>query len=208
VARAAASAHIGPVDLQATLSWIEQHPGLAAWVQGVGTLLAILAAAGIALWQADAGRRGQARRATAELRARREAAALITATIAKFVGQFSKTIGDKANLEALPHIRSVDRAIQGYYDDLALIPLGDLHDGVLCERVLVMRSHMVNMLEVIENLRVYVKRGGSAKDEIGARVEAVGKSGAAVVHAAEEFRQRLDLVSQSGRPRQNTGKTN
>jgi len=76
-----------PVNLQATLCWIEAHPGLAAWVQGVGTFLAIVVAAGIAPWQADRARRDQTRRAREELQARREAAALITATVAKFALQ-------------------------------------------------------------------------------------------------------------------------
>jgi hypothetical protein len=142
-----------------------------------------------------ATRRDQRQRAYQQLRARREAAAQITGTISKFIEQFAKTIGDKAHLDGLPHIRTVDRAIQGYYDDLALIPLGDLQDGVLSERVLVMRSHIINMLEMIENLRTYLKGGGRAKDAIGARVDAVGKSGAAVVQAADEFRQRLNLLA-------------
>jgi hypothetical protein len=185
------------MNLHCALAWIEAHPGLAAWVQGVGTFLAIVVTALIALGQVRATRRDQQMRAAHQLRARREAAALITATIAKFVGQHSKTIGDKANLDGLPHIRSIDRVLQGYYDDLTRIPLGDLGDEVLCDRVIAMRAHIVNILEMIENLRAYLKRG-SAKDEIGARVTAVGASGAAVVKAAEEFRQRLDLIGRSG----------
>lgn len=174
--------------------WIEAHPGTAAWVQGLGTLLAIIAAASIALWQVTATRRDEARRAEENLRGRRQAAAVVAETVARFVGQFSGSVGDKAQLQALPHIRSIDRALQGYNDELVRIPLGDLRDEILCQRILVMRSQLGNVLEMIENLRAYLKRGGSAEDEIGARVDAIGSSGAAVVKAAEEFQERLQLI--------------
>jgi hypothetical protein len=194
VACAAGGAHIRAVDFQAMLVWIEAHPGTAAWVQGIGTLLAIIVAAVTAVLQIRAGRRDQMRRAVAELQARREAAALITATVAKVVLQFSKTIGQKDHLDALPLMRTIDRSVEGYLADLALIPLSDLRDEPLIDRVLAMRSHILMILEMLESLRIYLKRGGSAKDEIGSRVQAIGSSGAAVDTAAEEFRQRLDIL--------------
>lgn len=183
------------MNLHCISAWIEHHPGLAAWVQGVGTFLAIVGTAAIAVLQIRAGRRDQAGRALEELQARRAAAALITGTVSRFVEQFGKNIGQKDHLDGLPLFRTIDRSIQGYYDDLALISLGDLQDGVLCERVLVMRSHIINMLEVIESLRAYRKRGGSAKDEIGDRVTVIGLSAEAVVQAAAEFRQRLEFIA-------------
>ena len=39
--------------------WIEAHPGLAAWVQAVFSVIAILAAIGIAVWQRRADRQAR-----------------------------------------------------------------------------------------------------------------------------------------------------
>jgi len=93
-------------------------------------------------------------------------------------------------------MRTIDRSVEGYLADLALIPLSDLRDEPLIDRVLAIRSHILMILEMLESLRVYLEPGGSAEDEIGSRVQAIGDSGAAVDKAAKEFRQRLDILSQ------------
>lgn len=177
------------------MDWIEHHPGLAAWVQAVGSLIAVGAAAFIAIWQTNDARNANLRAAVAHLRSSRESASVVIATVAKFVASFTSAIGDKANLDSLPHIRSVDSALEVYRDTIAALPLADLQDGVLCERVLVVQSYILSILDMLENLRTYLKRGGSAREEISARVDFIAKGGASVVQAANEFQQRLTLLA-------------
>lgn len=176
------------------IDWIEHHPGLAAWFQALGSLVAVGAAALIAVWQAGQARKSENAAAAQRLRATREAAGLIVATVSKFVHAFSSTAGAPAFLASLPHVRITDSALEVYRDTLATIPLAALQDGVLCERVLVIQSQLCAILDMIENLRAYFKRGGIAQDEIAARVDFIANAGSSIEQAAGEFQQRLPLL--------------
>lgn len=178
------------------MNWIEHHPGMAAWVQAVGSLIAVGAAAFIAVWQAGSARKAQQLAAVQRLKSDRESAGLIVSTVAKFVTSFALSIGDRAQLDGLPHVRTVDSALQVYRETIATIRLSELQDGVLCERVLVVQSYIGAILDMLENLRAYLRRGGSASDEIGTRVGFIENAGRNVAQASTEFHQRLALLAE------------
>lgn len=176
------------------LSWIEHHPALAAWIQGIGTFLAVIVAAAIAAAQIRATRSQQARLDAYRLLSNRQAATEVATIVGKFVQSFGNSVDTPSSLDALRHIKSLDGALRGYDEALGQIVLGDLRDAIMCERIFVMRSHIINMLEMIENLRSYLVRGGSNKAEIGARTSSVKSSATAVMTAASELRERLGLL--------------
>lgn len=175
--------------------WIENHPGLAAWVQAVGSLIAVGAAAFIAVWQTRKARESRMLAEKQRLADDREAARLVLVTVAKFVTSFAMSIGDKGNLDGLPHVRSVDGALEVYRETIARIPLPNLRDHVLCERVLVVQTYISGILDMLENLRAYLRRGGGASHEILARVNFIQNAGRSVDNARAEFEERLVLLT-------------
>ncbi len=77
------------------LDWIEKHPGLAGWVQGIGSLIAIIAAVWVARWQA---KRESKLRQTAQ----RAAAEVVSSSIARSV-----------NL-AITNLKAIRIVVEGY----------------------------------------------------------------------------------------------
>lgn len=102
---AAATAILWPMISTGALPWMEAHPELAAWVQAVGSILAL----GVAIWIASQ----QARQAASErVEQRRETAAAVAA-----VAQAAVTLIGEAEAEFNHNVRGppFDRA--GIIDD-------------------------------------------------------------------------------------------
>lgn len=176
------------------INWIESHPGLAAWVQAIGSLVAVGAAALIAVWQSASARAAERQAAQQTLRTNRQSVGLIVATVSRFVSSFASNVGDRPHLDSLPHVRTIDSALEVYRDTISALRMSELQDSILCERVLVVQSYIGGILDMLENLRAYLRRGGAAADEIAARVNFIASAGASVTQASAEFQQRLALL--------------
>lgn len=72
------------------LSWMDSHPGLASWVQAIGSLAALLVVIGVAWWQGHQSRklfRDQVNHQAEEARLQRVASLRATAEVAEIVAK-------------------------------------------------------------------------------------------------------------------------
>lgn len=152
--------HCQPQDI---LDWLEAHPGLAGWASGLGTILGILGATGIALYQNRAARKAVEQAGRDVLNNKQKAVAEVLSVVANRVGMISKALKDQEILGQLAQIRSPEYVLPALAETLKGLPIGELQDEELSGAVVLAQSHVYHAFAEFQDLREFLRRGGDLK---------------------------------------------
>ena len=137
---------------------IESHPGLASWVQAIGSLVALAVAIGVALWQGRLSRklfRDQINHEAEESRLQRIASLRATVEVAEIVAR--RVIITARNMpdilmdgSALRHWDALDAAVQW----ISKLPIYELPGALVARDVQSIALLAKQMLKVLESISI------------------------------------------------------
>jgi hypothetical protein len=136
------------------LFWIEAHPGLAAWIQALGSILAVLGAYWLGGRQSKAALSNSMRMHDVERDQRRQAIVAIMAATKVYIDGLASIVQNTDSDRRLFGHQYDDQTIVGFIDALSQIPIYEIGSaeavtGLLCfkNEVIFLRSNITAFLE-------------------------------------------------------------
>lgn len=167
------------------LFWIEAHPGMAAWIQALGSILAVLGVYWLGGQQSRAALRNSMRMHDVECERRTYAIVAIMAAANVYIDGLPSVVQNTESDKRLFGLRYSDQAISGFIDALSQIPIYEVGSAEAVTDLLYFRKEVVSLREIVFgfiDLRVppgaamYIgqKRDSSGDLEISKNQRAIG----------------------------------
>jgi hypothetical protein len=177
------------------ICWMNSNQGVAGWVQGVGSLLALAVVIGVAVWQAAQTRKFVREQSLADLKRRLEALlGLLDASNREIWRSRGLLLRRPVGMQSIDEARiselhsPYDGDLRVLEEILGAVPLHELPSWSLADAVLIMRRALGDTRGVATMLFKQIEGGHSAPNPLVPQIESAKR---AIISARAEIEHLL-----------------